>query len=280
MRPRSNESIFFFAIYFFDSMTLPNNDARSGSAASARTNGETFAEAPLDAELHEFFEESEVFFPREQAALLAAAAAAVQETDILRACVRVGIRYGAQAIEFYEILLQTYLFAGFPAALEGLAALKSECARLGVEFIPPAAANYDVAQFRARGDELCRQIYTTAFEKMTVNLHAISPDLAEWMIVEGYGKTLARPRQAGVSTKLRECAAAIVLATLGSETQLYSHLRGAMNVGATPVECAELLRIADFLPARADESLQYALRRRIQRARAILERLLDAASPL
>jgi alkylhydroperoxidase/carboxymuconolactone decarboxylase family protein YurZ len=285
-----------FCFTFFAFMTLLNNDKNSNANLSARTNGEALIEtslvvgassgettldaAALDAVLCDFFEESEVFFPREQAALLAAAAAALQESGILRACVRVGFRYGAQAIEFYELLLQTYLFAGFPASLEALAAFKSECVRLGVEFVPPTAAAYDLAQFRARGEELCRRIYTTAFDKMTLNLRAISPDLADWTIIEGYGKTLSRPAQAGVGEKIRECAAVAVLATLGYDNQVYSHLRGAMNVGVTPVECAEILRLADFFAARADKDLREILRRRVQRAHLLLERLLDAASPL
>jgi 4-carboxymuconolactone decarboxylase len=50
------------------------------------------------------------------------------------------------------------------------------------------------------------------------------------MVVEGYGKVLARP---GLSLITRELCVAALLAVLDAPAQLHSHLRGALNVGAS-----------------------------------------------
>ena len=49
------------------------------------------------------------------------------------------------------------------------------------------------------------------------------------MVVEGYGKVLGRP---GLTLLTRELCIVASLAVLGASKQLYSHMRGALNVGA------------------------------------------------
>ena len=130
--------------------------------------------------------------------------------------------------EVYEVLLQSYLFGGFPTALEGLSAAYR------IHGIPPSVGDvdrmYDVAQYRKRGDALCREIYGNVYEKMMATLSDVSPDLAAWMIVEGYGKTLSRE---GIDTCTREVCIVAMLTVLGRQQQLVSHVRGALRVGAT-----------------------------------------------
>lgn len=227
---------------------------------------------PLEREIHRLLEQSEVLFPYEQALVLAAAAAALNEPKLLRAAITSGFAYNATPLALYESLLQTYLFAGFPAALEALAVLQALCKEQKRDFTPPPAAPHNEALFQQRGKDLCQQIYTTAYNKMRQKLLAISPDLAEWMIVEGYGKTLSRPE---LSARMRELVIVGVLAVLGWNTQLYSHLRGAMNVGATPVECIDTLYILSFLAEHSTDDVQPLLRKRIAAAQATLTALLD-----
>ncbi len=137
--------------------------------------------------------------------------------------------------ELYEALLQTYLFAGFPAALESLNVLNNY---LQIKENDENRTMYDVNLFQTRGESLCRNVYTNVYEKMRTKLGVVSPELDYWMIVEGYGKTLSRP---GLTTITRELISASSLAAMGWENQLYSHVRGAINVGATPMECRALL---------------------------------------
>lgn len=128
----------------------------------------------------------------------------------------------------YEILLQSYLFGGFPTALDALQA----CYR--VFGAPQSIGEVGVATSEAevieRGSQLCREIYGNVYDKMMDTLSAVSPDLSRWMITEGYGKTLSRP---GVDTVTRELCIVAMLTVMGRKQQLISHVRGSLRVGAT-----------------------------------------------
>lgn len=51
--------------------------------------------------------------------------------------------------------------------------------------------------------------------------------MAEWLIIEGYGKVLGRK---GLSLKERELCIVSILSAMKFEEQLYSHIIGAINV--------------------------------------------------
>lgn len=135
--------------------------------------------------------------------------------------------------DVYELLLQSYLFGGFPTALDALQA----CHRV----LGPPATVADVGvslpenELRARGEVLCQEIYGHVYEKMMATLSTVSPDLASWMITEGYGKTLSRT---GPSPRVRELCIVAMLTILGRRQQLLSHVRGAIRVGATRSDLA------------------------------------------
>ena len=65
--------------------------------------------------------------------------------------------------------------------------------------------------------------------------------MERWMLEEGYGKVLGRP---GLDLKVRELCVIAVLVGLDTPQQLYSHLRGALNVGATMEEVETAVEIA------------------------------------
>ena len=66
------------------------------------------------------------------------------------------------------------------------------------------------------------------------------PELAEWILDDGYGRVLSRP---GLSIRERELIVVAVLSALRLPKQLESHVRGALRVGATPREVAAMLAI-------------------------------------
>ncbi|MBL7998956.1 MAG: carboxymuconolactone decarboxylase family protein, partial [Candidatus Kapabacteria bacterium] len=107
-----------------------------------------------------------------------------------------------------------------------------------IEFTPPAPEEYDVHEFFLRGEKLCRAVYTTVYEPMREKMSAVIPHLDEWMIVEGYGKTLSRN---GLDTVTRELVIVATLASCGWRRQLYSHIRGAINVGSHPLAIKDAL---------------------------------------
>ena len=143
--------------------------------------------------------------------------------------------------QLYEVFLQTYLFAGFPAALESVRILEKVfgIVHSGLTKIEEEiAAEY--LQFMQRGDDLYKTIYATNATRVRDELLRLSPELATWALIEGYGKTLSRP---GVDTKTRELCIVAQLSQLGWERQLYSHLLGARNSGASIEEITEAITI-------------------------------------
>ena len=139
-----------------------------------------------------------------------------------------------------EAVLQAYLFAGFPRALNAAREWRrvSGVAAPAHEDLPAP----DLWRWRMQGEQTCETVYGKFYEKLRENIVHLHPALDEWMIVEGYGKILSRP---GLELRLRElCIVAACVAT-GQDRQLHSHLHGALNAGATPDEVAGTLDAMD-----------------------------------
>lgn len=78
-----------------------------------------------------------------------------------------------------------------------------------------------------RGNDLCHTIYSDQFNRLRENLGQVHPELADWMIFEGYGKVLSRPV---IIPRERELWIIPLLMAQDVGDQLYSHLRGAINL--------------------------------------------------
>ena len=143
----------------------------------------------------------------------------------------------AEDSEVEEVLLQAYLFLGLPASLNAMAIWRSSTGRGPSQAAPP-----DYALWESRGRDVCAAVYSGQYERVRENVRALHPDLEQWMVVEGYGKVLGRP---GLSLVVRELCIVAILAVTGASKQLYSHLRGALNVGAPPSDVEAALREAE-----------------------------------
>ncbi len=189
---------------------------------------------------------------RIDALVFAAAAACVNRQDEVLKGIVAAFKNGASLQGIYEAILQTYLFAGFPAALEGFATFEKFLKAADISFKSGNYEDIDVDVFKKRGEILCAEIYTSAYDKMRARAEKLSPELNEWMIVEGYGKTLSR----GVlKTVERELIIVGMLAVLGWEKQLFSHIRGAINVGASVEDCENVLKIVSPLSSESKSEL-------------------------
>lgn len=168
--------------------------------------------------------------PLRDAVVMASVAAATDQTEHLRTAIRLFVRTPHDAQAIYEAMLQSYLFAGFPVALEALAVVDDEVRRILPAHRWPDPEPYLADSFRQRGQTLCQQVYAGVYDRMMQRLVEVTPDLSEWMIVEGYGKTLSRP---GLDVVSRELCNVAILAVLQHRNQLVSHVRGTLNVGGT-----------------------------------------------
>lgn len=125
--------------------------------------------------------------------------------------------------KIYESLLQIYLFCGFPASIVGIQEFSKHFK------ISISKESYNLKKFRSRGKIKCKEVYQTNYEKLIHNFDNMSPDLAEWMIIEGYGKVLGRKN---LDIKERELLNVAILCTNYYEHQLFSHLKGSLNTGS------------------------------------------------
>jgi 4-carboxymuconolactone decarboxylase len=175
-------------------------------------------------------------------ARLAALVAVAREEDLRSALAGAQERLPHEWIE--EMILQSYLFAGFPRTLNAA----REWRRISGRAAPardPDAESGDTTGWRERGEDTCRTVYGRFYEPLRRNIRALHPALDSWMITEGYGKVLARP---GLPLAVRELCIVAVCAAAGQDRQLHSHLHGALNAGATPEAVEGVLEsVADLM---------------------------------
>jgi 4-carboxymuconolactone decarboxylase len=147
------------------------------------------------------------------------------------------------AVEVEEVILQSYLFAGFPRALNAARIWRVVSGRPAPEEDPDALA-LNASEWVRQGEYTCAIVYGSSYEMLRHNIRALHPALDQWMITDGYGKVLSRPE---LSLKLRELCIVASCAAAEQQRQLHSHLHGALNAGATPDELHGVLdAIADL----------------------------------
>ncbi|NNF07398.1 MAG: hypothetical protein HKN21_11605 [Candidatus Eisenbacteria bacterium] len=192
---------------------------------------------------------------------LSAAACAKGDIDLLAQLIDFSMARSVSPELLREALLQTYLFAGYPRAINGLGVL-AERAPLRH---PHLDLNYDpmeTARWMERGRRLCHRIYQDTYPGLLQKMEQISPELGRWMILEGYGKVLSRPN---LDAQVREMVACAALMVLRVPKQLKSHLLGSLHVGATREQLGELIDAVGVLDPQSGDA-----------ARELLQNISDA----
>ena len=146
-----------------------------------------------------------------------------------------------------ELVLQAVVVVGFPRTLVAMRAWRRGGGtqgrrvaelqgRRGAEDPGSDYANHVV--WTKAGERTCRVVYGANYERLRQAVRDLHPALDAWMITEGYGRTLSRP---GLTTRQRELCMVAMVATLDTPHQLHSHLRGALNAGASADEVQAVL---------------------------------------
>lgn len=169
----------------------------------------------------------------EEALVSMSAALAVRREPLLREALERAAR-DADPAHVEEVLLQSHLFVGFPVALEALALWRE------VSGHDPPVPTPD-EDWIERGERVCGSVYGGAYEALRENVRRLHPDMERWMVSDGYGKVLGRPDP---DLRVRELCIAATLMVMDAPRQLYSHLRGALNVGASADELERVLALA------------------------------------
>ncbi|HSU15087.1 carboxymuconolactone decarboxylase family protein [Longimicrobium sp.] len=183
-----------------------------------------------------------------RALLRVAAALATRDAGAVRRALEEA-RGAADATAVEEVILQSHLFVGFPDALNSLGVWRE----VGGSPAPPALGE-DPASWEARGDVVCHAVYGANYGKLRENVRALHPDFEDWMVTGGYGRVIGRP---GLELRVRELCIAALLAVWNVPRQLHSHLRGALNTGASVAEVDEAMEIAcGFVAPEAAERVR------------------------
>lgn len=140
----------------------------------------------------------------------------------------------------YEVLLQGYLFCGYPRAIESFFCLKEILDKKDMDLLDrnKYRSLKDSAYMIKRGESLSGKVHGDKMRNISNKIDAICPDLGYLMIAEGYGHVLCRD---GLDLKSRELAVVASLTALRAERQLHSHIRGARNVGCRDPEVFEAI---------------------------------------
>ena len=166
----------------------------------------------------------------------------------------------ADPVAVEEVLLQSHLFLGFPDALNALGLWREISGR-------PASPSLgeDAREWDARGEEVCEAVYGANYQKLRANVRTLHPDVDGWMVTGGYGRVIGRP---GLDLATRELCIAALLAVWNVPRQLHSHLRGALNAGASVARVDEAVRSACGFIDEGSAAQVWALWDEIRKVRA------------
>jgi 4-carboxymuconolactone decarboxylase len=143
-----------------------------------------------------------------------------------------------------EVILQSYLFAGFPRTLNA-----ARMWRAGSGIPAPdrddGASARNATKWESLGEKTCEIVYGDSYEMLRNNVRQLHPALDAWMITDGYGKVLSRQ---ALDLERRELCIVGACAASGQQRQLHSHLHGALNSGASSEKVyAALDSLADLV---------------------------------
>lgn len=190
-----------------------------------------------------------------------AAAIAVAPNETVRRVMRDALD-AVDPVHVDEVLLQSYLFAGFPRTLNAMVAWR-DVSGIAAPERDEAAEISHADEWVQSGEATCRTVYGPTYDALRRHVARLHPAIDQWMVVDGYGKVLSRPQ---LALDVRERCIVAVCAAAAQLPQLGSHLRGARRAGVSFAELEETLdAITDIAPGDA-----------IAASRAELERLAAA----
>lgn len=147
----------------------------------------------------------------------------------------------------YEIVLQSYLFLGFPKMLTAAEYLGIYYPTVHETANTGKISTAEADDWYNRGIDLYRSVYKNNFVLLKTKVEKIAPEIFRWMVFEGYGKVLSRPE---LSIKDRELSIIAFLMLENMVKQLHSHILGALNVG---VEISLIKQVVEDIGTAAGE---------------------------
>ncbi|OKJ78529.1 carboxymuconolactone decarboxylase family protein [Streptomyces sp. CB02460] len=174
-----------------------------------------------------------------QLSTVAALAAMGNAAPQLRFHIGGALNVGCTRQEVVEVLIHVCVYAGFPAALNGLTAAREvfESRPDDGPFVP--ATDAPGGDRFARGQQALADIDGHAGQQVIDSLKDIAPDLARYVLEFSFGDVYSRT---GLDLPTRELVTVALCTALGTVgPQLRVHLHGLLNVGGTREEAVEVI---------------------------------------
>ncbi|WP_370963668.1 carboxymuconolactone decarboxylase family protein [Amycolatopsis sp. cg9] len=178
--------------------------------------------------------------PERQLTTVAALTALGYAGSQLQFHAKAALNVGCTRRQLVEAVIHVSSFAGFPATLNALTALKAAFEGLPADEPAPEPAEVPWAGIEdryERGLAAMKAVDGEAGEKVAAALADIAPDLATYIIEFTFGELYSRP---GLSLRHRELVTIAACVALGTALpQLKVHIHGLLNVGGTEKEAVE-----------------------------------------
>jgi 4-carboxymuconolactone decarboxylase len=180
---------------------------------------------------------------QKEIAVVAALTAMGNASPQLRVHLHGALNVGCSVDEVSEVIMQMIGYAGFPAAINGMNALKEVLSERNEKI--PAASSEDSASQKSTesryetGVKWLSRLDPEQVGRLEESFGTIAPDLARYAIEWGYGDIYSRP---GLAIELRQIATIAALTALGTAApQLKFHINAALNIGLTKEEIIEIM---------------------------------------
>ncbi len=164
--------------------------------------------------------------------------------DKLSEAIKKALKQGIEATMINEVILQSFLFSGFPRAINALHTMKETLIELDPnyrgEFCFIEHENDVMEGYAERGRKLFEFIYQDNANLVIEKIASTHPQFIEWILTDAYGKVFSRPFCPLILKELCVIAQIIVL---NLPRQLSSHLKGALRAGAVPDDIEQVLSI-------------------------------------
>jgi 4-carboxymuconolactone decarboxylase len=144
--------------------------------------------------------------------------------------------------EIVEVLILVTVYAGFPAALNGISAAREVFEQRGDRPLGDEAplGSGTTSDRYERGMRTVQRVSSSSGAAVVESLKDIAPDLGRFIIEFSYGDVISR---SGLDDKTKELATIAMCTALGTvQPQLAVHINAALNVGATAEEIVETIQ--------------------------------------
>ncbi|MFD7016218.1 carboxymuconolactone decarboxylase family protein [Streptomyces sp. NPDC059928] len=174
-----------------------------------------------------------------QIATVGALAAMGNAAPQLRFHIAGALNVGVTPAEVVEILIHTAVYAGFPAALNGIGAAREVFeARPGLAVTPVETEPVPGDRYE-RGLAKLAEVDGHAGDQVVASMRDIAPDLTRYIVEFAFGDIYSR---SSLDLKSRELASVAMCTALGTAApQLRVHIHGLLNVGGTREEVVEVI---------------------------------------